>query len=67
MTSPQTDLVFLYGVIGAIVVMALVLEVVVEVRRHYPHRIMMGLSLISLMIILVYVGHTLVTGQLLIV
>jgi uncharacterized protein YkwD len=66
-TSPQTDLDFVYTIIGAIVALALILEVAIEVRRQHPHRIAMGLSLISLMIILVYVGHTLVAGQLMIV
>jgi hypothetical protein len=66
-TSPQTDLAFLYGIIGAITAMALILEVAIEARRQHPHRIVMGLSLITLMIILIYAGHTLVAGQLLIV
>ncbi len=65
-TSPQTDLILLYEIIGVIITLALVLEVVVEARRRHPHRLVMGLSLISLMLILVYAGHTLLVGQLLI-
>jgi uncharacterized protein YkwD len=67
LTSPDTDLAFAYGIIGLIVGMALILEVVVEVRRQHPHRIARGLSLIALMVILVFVGHTLLIGKLLIV
>ena len=47
--------------------LALIFEIAVEARRPHPHRVVIGLSLISLMIILVYAGHTLVAGQLLIV
>jgi uncharacterized protein YkwD len=64
LTSPATDLSFVYGIIGAIVAMALILEVVVETKRQHPHRIVMGLSLISLMFILVFAGHTLFGGSL---
>lgn len=64
LTSPETDLIFVYYVIGLIVLLALILEVIIEARRQHPHRIVMGLSLISLMIILVFAGHTLLVGQL---
>jgi uncharacterized protein YkwD len=66
-TSPLTDLAFVYGIIGAIVALSLILEVAVEVRRQHPHRIAMGLSLICLMVILIYAGHTFIAGQLTIV
>lgn len=63
-TSPQSDLSFAYGIIAAIITLALLLEIVVEFRRQHPHRIAMGLSLICLMVILVYAGHILLIGQL---
>ncbi len=63
-TSPQSDLSFAYGIIAAIITLALLLEIVVEFRRQHPHRIAMGLSLICLMLILVYAGHVLLIGQL---
>lgn len=65
-TSPQSDLMFLYYLIGAVVVFALMLEIGVEIRRQHPHRIAVGLSLIALMLILVYVDHALLTGNVII-
>jgi|SRR5665213_1601017 len=66
LTSPQSDLRFIYEIIGAIVVLALMLEIGVEIRRQHPHRIVLGLSLIALMVVLVYADHAFFVGNLLI-
>ncbi len=65
-TSPETDLVILYGIITAVIALALALEVTTEFRRPHPRRIVLGLSMIGLMIVLVFVGHVFVFGKLLI-
>jgi uncharacterized protein YkwD len=65
-TSPSSDLVVAYSSIGVIILLALGFEVVTELRRPRAHRILLGLSLISLMGALLFVGQTIVFGQLLI-
>ena len=57
---------FAYEFIGAIVALALILEIGVEMRRQHPHRIVIGLSLIALMVVLVYADHAFFVGNLLI-
>lgn len=61
--SPQSDLVVAYEIIGAIVALALMLEIGVEIHRQHPHRIALGISLIALMMILVYADHSLLSGS----
>jgi hypothetical protein len=65
-TSPRTDLRFVYELIGAIILLALILEIGIELKRQHPHRIVLGLSLIGFMVVLLYVGQAAVSGQLLI-
>ena len=52
-----------YEIIGAIVALALMLEIGIEIRRQHPHRILIGASLIVLMIMLVYADHALLVGS----
>jgi uncharacterized protein YkwD len=61
-TSPESDLMVVYEIIGAIVALALMLEIGIEVRRQHPHRILVGVSLIVLMVLLVYTDHALLVG-----
>jgi uncharacterized protein YkwD len=65
-TSPESDLTVVYEIIGAIIVLALMLEIGVEIRRQHPHRILIGVSLVLLMVVLVYADHALLTGTVLI-
>jgi hypothetical protein len=65
-TSPETDLTAIYLAIAAVITMALILEVGIELRRQHPHRIALGLSLVCLMVVLLYAGHSFMFGQLLI-
>ena len=65
-TSPQTDLMVAYEIITVIVLMALALEVGVEFRRQHPHRIAIGFSLICFMAILLFAGHSVLVGNLVI-
>lgn len=66
-TSPESDLIDAYEFIAGVIALALILEVGVELKRQHPHRIALGLSLVSLMLVLVFVGHVFVFGQLQIV
>ncbi len=65
-TSPETDLLMLYGLIAVVIALALTFEVTTEIRRPHPRRIVLGLSMIGLMIVLVFVSHVYIFGQLLI-
>jgi uncharacterized protein YkwD len=65
-TSPESDLTIVYEAIGAIIVLALFLEIGVELRRQHPHRIVIGLSLIMLILILGYADHTFIASTVLI-
>ncbi len=66
-TSPQSDLVVLYEVIAGVVGLALVIEVFTELRRTHPHRIVLGLSILGLMVTLVLIGHVFLFGDLVII
>jgi hypothetical protein len=65
-TSPETDLIILYGIITAVIALALALEVTTELKRPHPRRIVLGLSMVGLMIVLVLVSHVYLFGNLLI-
>ncbi|MDR3570758.1 MAG: CAP domain-containing protein [Candidatus Pacebacteria bacterium] len=63
-TSPENDLTIAYVIIAAIIILALLLEVGIELKRQHPHRIVLGLSLVGLMLALLFVGHAFVFGHL---
>lgn len=65
-TSPASDLTVAYECIGAVVALALLLEIGVELERQHPRRIAVGVSLIALMLVLVYADHAFFVGKLLI-
>ena len=66
-TSPHTVLMYLYACIAAVVLLALVLDIGVEVRRHNPLHVARGVGLLLLMGLLLYGGQSYLFGKLMIV
>ncbi len=51
--SPQTVLILLYGIVGAIIFIALVLHIFVEIHRQHPLHILYGILLFLIMGLLI--------------
>lgn len=63
-TKPNTILQFTYAVLGGFVFFALLLSIVIDVRRQQPRQIVYGVGLLAVMLILLHVHLSISTGVL---
>lgn len=64
-TSPRLVLQILYGFIGGLVIVALLLAIVIEYRRQHPVQLAYGFAMLAFMVLLFQI-HTVMTGGILI-
>lgn len=65
-TKPQTVLQFIYAVLCFLVLVALTLSIIIEIRRQNPVQIAYGVGMVALMACLLYVHITLTAGAIII-
>lgn len=65
-TSPKSVVEAIYLVLTAIITLALIVMIVVEVKRQHPKNVALGVSLLLLMAGMLYLGQVLSPGSLLI-
>jgi hypothetical protein len=62
LTSPQKNISTIYTILAAIIVLALLLMIFIEIRRQHPRNIIAGVLLLFLIFVLFYAYHNLFPG-----
>ncbi|MEK7139964.1 MAG: CAP domain-containing protein [Patescibacteria group bacterium] len=66
-SSPQTFLQYAYALIAILIVIALIFDIVVEIRRQHPMHVVYATLLLALIFVLLYVSRTYIFSTLLII
>lgn len=67
MTQPQTLLEWIYIIFGVILLLVLTATIIVEIEKQHPKHIVYGVLLLVLLLVLIYLNHTFVFPELLVI